>query len=59
MNEHDAILYAEDKGIEDGCAGNYDPPFRSSYCPDIAEIYQTYYFYALAMSTFCEEFPNG
>lgn len=59
MNEHDAELYAEDKGIEDGCAKTYDPPFRSSYCPELAIIYQTNYWLGLAAQAILDEFPNG
>ena len=59
MNENDAGLYAEDKGIEDGYVGNYDPPFRSSYCPELAKIYQTNYFFSLMVKALHTEFPNG
>ena len=59
MNEHDAALYAEDKGIEDGYAGTWAPPFRQSYCPDIAMIYEASYWLGLEARAIEESFPNG
>ena len=59
MNEHDAALYAEDKGIEDGYLGTWDPPFRQSYCPDIAAIYETSFWVGFEAKTIDMEFPNG
>ena len=59
MNEHDAALYAEDKGLEDGFKGTWAPPFRMSYCADIAEIYEQCYWLGLEEATIAHEFPNG
>ena len=59
MNEHDAALYAEDKGIEDGFKGRWDPPFRMSYCADIAAIYAQCYWLGFEAKTVEQEFPNG
>ena len=59
MNEHDAQLYAEEKGLMDGYNLNWEPPFRMSYCADIAEIYQNSYWYGFETAIIEEEFPNG
>jgi hypothetical protein len=59
MNEHDAELYAEDKGIEDGATGKWEPPFRRDFCGEFTEIYELSWWNAFAMRTIEEEFPNG
>jgi len=59
MNEHDAELYAEEKGLEDGARGTWAPPFNRSYAYDLQETYEVAWWHALAVRTVEEEFPNG
>ena len=59
MNEQDAALYAEEKGVIDGYAKNWDPPFRRTYAPNLGEIYEQCYWMAFAIRVSADEFPNG
>lgn len=49
MNEHDVILWAEEKGLQDGeaCAP-YRPPTRPGLVPDADDAYNMSYWHALA-----------
>jgi len=59
MNEHDAELYAEDKGIEDGSKRNWEPPFRRGMCDEFVAIYESNWWAAFTQKIVEEEFPNG
>ena len=59
MTEDDAAFFAAEKGIEDGVAGMWDPPFRASYAEDLSMIYEKAYWLGLAYTTVSNNFPNG
>ena len=59
MNEHDATLYAEERGIEDGAKRCWSPPFNRSYAGDLTKIYASAWWEAFMMGVVAEEFPNG
>lgn len=49
MNGQDAVLWAEEKGLDDGASvASYSPPITFGICPEADDAYTKSYWYALA-----------